>query len=80
MSAKKREHALTRWLRANGAGIDRDAAVAFHQTGSGQSLTFSWSYDGKRCVRLTFSGIKPEERNEAMIAWLNGDFLPKEPA
>lgn len=69
--------ALTRWLIKNGSLIDKDAAVSVHTAQRGQVITFDWAYDGKRSVRLSFSAVTAEERNEAMIAWLNGDFLQK---
>lgn len=68
--------ALTRWLIRHGGIIDKDAAVSVTQAKSGHVITFDWAYDAKRSVRLSFSGVTPDERNEAMIAWLNGEFLP----
>ena len=69
---------LLRWLLRHGAMIDRDAAVSVSNADAGAVITFSWSYDGKRSVRLSFHGVTQPERNEAMIAWLNGDLQQKE--
>ncbi len=65
---------LIDWLRAHPGLIDRDSAVAITNAKSGQVITFTWSYDGRRDLRLTFSGVTADERNEAMVAWLNGAF------
>lgn len=65
---------LLDWLTRNGALIDRDAAVSIIPAKSGLTITFTWSFDGKRDLRLTFSGVTPDERKVAMIAWLNGEF------
>lgn len=72
-----RKSGLVEWLGANGAMIDRDAEVSITQAKSGHVITFTWSYDGRRALRLTFSGMTAEERKVAMVGYLNGDFLPK---
>jgi hypothetical protein len=72
MSARPRKK-LIDFLRAHAAFIDRDAAIAIQPTKNGLVVTFTWAFDGKRDVRLSFSGVTPDERAEAMIAWLNGD-------
>lgn len=69
--------ALTRWLLKHGHVIDRDAAVQVYKSKKGFVVIFDWAFDGKRSVRLSFSGVTPEERNEAMLNWLNGSYLPK---
>lgn len=68
---------LIDWLQANGSIIGRDAAVSVSKSKAGHVITFTWSYDGRRDLRLTFSGVTPEERKDSLIAWLNGDFLPR---
>lgn len=68
---------LLEWLKLHGGMIDRDAAVSVVKGKQGHIVTFSWTYDRKRAVRISFSGVSAEERNIAMIAWLNGEFLPK---
>lgn len=79
MSARaKTPSALTRWLIRHGAIIDRHASVSVSQAKAGAVITFDFSYDGRRSVRISFSAVTEEERNEAMIAWLNGEFLTKE--
>lgn len=75
----RRGKLLIDWLRAHGAIIDPDASVSVTQAKSGQVITFSFTYDGKRVVRLTFSGVTAAERNVAMIAWLNGELVPGAP-
>lgn len=77
MSGRRAICALTRWLIRHGGLIDKDASVQVTTAKAGHVITFDWSYDGTRSVRLSFSGVTEAERNEAMIAWLNGEFLPK---
>lgn len=61
------------WLRNHGPIIAKDAQVQTADTGGGSTVTFNFSYDGARAVRLTFSNVTPEERKDLLTAWLNGE-------
>jgi hypothetical protein len=76
-AARAKKKGLSDWLKVNGWLIDPDAEIAIAHGKAGHIVTFSWSYDGRRPVRISFSGVTAEERKTAMVGWLNGDYSRK---